>query len=226
MKLLALDTSHSACSLALMIDNEIYLSHHDAPMQQAKLVLPSLDALLQAHDITLKDLDALAFGCGPGSFTGVRIAASVMQGLAYATDLPLISISSLAATAQAAFDDLGWPNIMVGTDARIQEVYWGLYQANKNGLAELAGAEKVCPPQLINIPPGRDWYAVGNAWQEYAEAMLTKIAFTPPGIDTTRMPMANAVAKLAEAKFQKKEWVSLSDALPVYLRNNVASKGK
>ncbi len=227
MKLLALDTSHSACSLALLIDDEIHTSHHVAPMQQAQLVLPQLEALLHAHNIKLKDLDALAFGRGPGSFTGVRIAASVMQGLAFAADLPLISISSLAATAQGAFDDLGWKKLMTGTDARIREVYWGKYAVNAAGLVELVGDEIVCAPNAITVPDDEDWYAIGNAWEEYQAAMLQCFSFKPLALDVSRMPMASAVAKLAQDKFKKQEWnKSIAESVPIYLRDNVAVKGK
>jgi tRNA threonylcarbamoyladenosine biosynthesis protein TsaB len=226
MKLLALDTSHSACSIAIMIDDEIKATHHIAPMQQAQLVLPMIEELLLTNGITLKDLDALAFGQGPGSFTGVRIAASVMQGLAFATELPLINISSLAATAQATFNDTGWKKLMVGTDARIKEVYWGLYEVNNSGLVELIGTEKVCAPESIPTPESKDWYAIGNAWQEYREKMLEQLHFSPIEIDVTRMPTASAVAVLAKEKFLKKDWPASIDAMPVYLRNNVAIKGK
>jgi tRNA threonylcarbamoyladenosine biosynthesis protein TsaB len=227
MKLLALDTSHSACSLALLIDDEIHTSHQIAPMQQAQLVLPQLEALLLAHNIKLKELDALAFGRGPGSFTGVRIAASVMQGLAFAADLPLIGISSLAATAQGAFNDLGWKKLMVGTDARIREVYWGVYTVNAAGLVELIGSEMVCAPDAITIPNGEEWYAIGNAWEEYQDTMLQRLDCQPIAIDSSRIPMASAVARLAKNKFNKQEWSkSIAESVPIYLRDNVAIKGK
>jgi tRNA threonylcarbamoyladenosine biosynthesis protein TsaB len=227
MKILALDTSHSACSLALLTEDGIQTSHHHAPMQQAQLVLPLLHELMRANKIKLNDLDALAFGRGPGSFTGVRIAASVMQGLAYAVDLPLISISSLAATAQAAFHDLGWKKLMVGTDARIQEVYWGVYALNTAGLVELIGNESVCAPNLITFPAGNDWYAVGNAWNEYKDSMLQRLTFSPLGVDADRIPRADAVALLAKEKYLNHEWnKSVAEAVPIYLRDNVAIKGK
>src|SRR5471032_2163673 len=107
MKILAIDTSANACSVALLINNETLSSHKVIPMQQAQLILPMIEELLLTANITLNQLDALAFGCGPGSFTGVRIAASVAQGLAVAHDLPVISVSSLQALAQAAFLQLG-----------------------------------------------------------------------------------------------------------------------
>ena len=103
MKILAIDTSSNACGVALLCNNEVKALHELAPMQQTQKILPMIDALLGEAKVSLNQLDALAFGCGPGSFTGVRIAVSVMQGLGYAMNLPLIPVSSLAALAQAAY---------------------------------------------------------------------------------------------------------------------------
>lgn len=224
MKILALDTSATACSVALLLNDKIHARHEIASMQQAQRVLPMVEELLKSADLKLEQLDALAFGCGPGSFTGVRIAASVMQGFAFATQIPLIKISSLAAVAQAAYDDLGWKKLLVGMDARIEEVYWGVYQI-ENGLAKLQGSEVVCPPQNISIPEGDDWYAVGSAWEVYRENMLKKAPHLL-AVDASRLPMASAIALLAKNKFLKKDYCALADALPVYLRNNVAEKSK
>src|SRR5690606_29845388 len=103
MKLLAIDTSAQACSIALQIDDEVKVWHEVVPMQQAQLILPRINQLLQESNLSLNQLDAVAFGCGPGSFTGVRIATSLAQGLGYALNIPLIPISSLAGLAQAAY---------------------------------------------------------------------------------------------------------------------------
>lgn len=226
MKILALDTSASACSVALLIDDEIHLLHEIDPMQQAKRVLPMVQELITAHGVGLTDLDALAFGCGPGSFTGVRIAASVMQGFSFASGVPLIKISSLAAVGQAAYTDLGWKKLLVGIDARISEVYWGIYQVDDSGLVKLSGQEKVCAPQAISIPDGNDWYAVGSAWGEYKEKLLATLPFTPLNIDATQLPVASAIALLAKDKFLRNEFTMAEDAMPIYLRDNVAIKGK
>jgi tRNA threonylcarbamoyladenosine biosynthesis protein TsaB len=222
MKILAIETSTNACSVALMIDDAIQSSHLVAPMQQAKLILPMIEERLQYANISLNQLDALAFGCGPGSFTGVRIATSVMQGLAYASGVPLISVSSLAAVAQAAYTDLGWKKLLVALDARISEVYVGAYQINKVGIAELIGVEAVSAPDQITIPEGSNWYGVGNGWEVYQE----RLSYKPLAQDTTRLPMASAVLLLAKDKFEKNDFVTPGAALPVYLRNNVAIKSR
>lgn len=222
MKLLAIDTSSTACSVALFCNNELTLKHEIAPMQQAQTILPLIDLIVREANISLKQLDALAFGAGPGSFTGVRIAVSVMQGIGYAMDLPLISVSSLAALAQAAYSDLGWKKLLVGIDARIQEVYWGAYQVNPEGLVELVGKEMVCPPEGVLLPEGSDWHGVGNAWEVYSG----QLAFQPLEIDATRLPIASGIMALAKDKFKRKEWVRAEEALPVYLRDEVAKKSR
>lgn len=222
MKLLAIDTSANACSVALMVDDEIFSRHEIAPLQQADLILPMIDAVLDSAKITLREMDAFAFGCGPGSFTGVRIAASVMQGFAFATKLPLIRVSSLAAVAQSAFQDLGYKKMVVAMDARIQEVYWATYEINELGLTVLVGDEIICPPEKLTVASENNWCAVGNAWQVYADKLPT----TYLSKDDTRLPMAEGILHLAKDKHLKGEWISLHEALPVYLRDNVAVKEK
>lgn len=218
MKILALDTSSTACSVALLVDDKISFLHRALPLQQAQSILPMLEELLSMNKITLNQLDAISFGCGPGSFTGVRIATSVTQGLAYALQLPVIPISSLAALAQAAYQDLGWRKLLVGVDARIQEVYWGAYVVNDQGLVVLVGKEIVCSPEQVSLPKDEDWYAVGNAWQVYTD----QIAYAPLEKDVTRLPMAVGILELAKIKYANKEWVIAREALPVYLRDSVA----
>ncbi len=220
MKIVALDTSSIACSVALLLDEKISFLHRILPLQQAQSVLPMIQELLSSHKITLNQLDAIAFGRGPGSFTGVRIAASVTQGLAYALQLPVIPISSLAALAQAAYMELGWEKLLVGVDARIQEVYWGAYEVDEKGLAQLFGQEVICTPQQIPFPNDKAWYGVGNAWQVYANV----INYIPLKVDATCLPTAQAILELAKVKYDRKEWVSAQEALPVYLRDSVAKK--
>jgi tRNA threonylcarbamoyladenosine biosynthesis protein TsaB len=222
MKLLAIDTSAAACSVALLIDNEVNTLHEIIPMQQAQQILPMIDKLLSDHDVTLKDLSALAFGCGPGSFTGVRIATSVIQGLAYATGLPVISVSSLAAAAQAAFEQYHWPKILVAMDARMNEIYAGAYQVNAQGLMELHGQESVCPPQLLPKPDGTDWYGAGNGWEAYQAQLLVQ----PIAVAATSQSSAFGVILLAKDKYLNQEFLNPEEAMPVYLRDNVAEKGK
>jgi tRNA threonylcarbamoyladenosine biosynthesis protein TsaB len=222
MKIVALDTSSTACSIALLVDDKISFLHRILPLQQAQSILPMIEELLSLNKIKLNQLDAIAFGCGPGSFTGVRIAASVTQGLAYALQLPVIPISSLAGLAQAAYRDLGWKKLLVGIDARMQEIYWGAYEINKHELAVLVGQEKVCTPLEMPLPDDKEWYGVGNAWEIYAD----QIAYKPLKIDASRLPMASGILELAKIKYIKEEWVTAKEALPVYLRDSVAKKNK
>ena len=124
MKILAIETSSHACSVALLNEDKVKISHIISPMQQAKLILPMIDELLKSSALTLNDLDAIAYGCGPGGFTGVRIAASVAQGLGFAVKLPIIPISSLAVMAEAAFLERQWRKLLVAVDARADQIYW------------------------------------------------------------------------------------------------------
>jgi tRNA threonylcarbamoyladenosine biosynthesis protein TsaB len=219
MNILALDTSSSACSVALLANEQVVTRHEVAPMQQAKLILSFIDDILTSQNMALKQLDAIAFGCGPGSFTGVRIGVSVAQGLAYAVNLPLISVSSLAATAQAAYEDLGWEKLIVAVDARIQEVYWGAYEV-RNGLVQLVAPERVCMPEHVILAEKKGFCGIGNAWEVYRD----QIPYLASKIDITRLPMASAILSLAKPKVKDQEWTPASDALPVYLRNDVAIK--
>jgi tRNA threonylcarbamoyladenosine biosynthesis protein TsaB len=222
MKLLAIDTSSSACSVALLLNDKLIAHHEMAPMQQTQKILPMIDQILKSENVKLNQLDALAFGCGPGSFTGVRLATSVMQGIGFANDLPLIPISSLAALAQAAYQDLGWRKLLVAADARIQEVYSGAYIVNQHDLVELQGKEVVCPPHELVLPTKKDWYGVGDGWKVYRES----INYEPVEIDSSRLPLASGVAVLAKQYYQANQWVSPENAHPTYLRDQVAIKSK
>lgn len=220
MKLLAFDTSSTACSVALMINGKIETDHQVAPMQQAQLILSMIDNLLKKNTVSLNQMDAIAFGCGPGSFTGVRIAASVAQGLGFAVGKPLIPISSLAAIAQSAYQANGWKKLLVAIDARINEVYWAAYEAGEDNLVNLIGKEAVSTPSALYFTGSQDWYGIGNAWDVYRDQITLK----PVKIDTDYVPTAAAILKLAQPKFHIKDWVTAADALPVYLRDEVARK--
>jgi tRNA threonylcarbamoyladenosine biosynthesis protein TsaB len=222
MKLLAIDTSASACSVALLSNDKMMAKHALIPLQQAQQILGMIDELLNDNNTDVNELSALAFGCGPGSFTGVRIAASVIQGLAYATQLPIISVSSLAAAAQDAYENLHWPKILVAMDARMQEVYYGAYQVNAQGLMELQGQEVVCAPDKIPLPEDNDWYAVGNGWQVYQSSLT----YQPLALESEYMPTAFGVCLLAKAKFLAQDWQPAEEAIPVYLRDDVAQKSR
>jgi tRNA threonylcarbamoyladenosine biosynthesis protein TsaB len=218
MNLLAIETSSTACSTAILVNGEKIVLHREAPLQQAQMILSMVEEIFETSKLSINQLDAIAFGCGPGSFTGVRIATSVAQGLGYAAKLPLIPISSLAGLAQAAFMDLGWKKLIVAVDARIQEVYCGAYEADADGIVRLVGQEQVCPPQQMSFPTQSDWHGVGNAWEIYKQ----DIQHFPAKIDATRSPAALGILRLAEANFASR--VKPEYALPTYLRDKVAYK--
>lgn len=222
MNILALDTSSKACSIAVAFEDKIYSRHILAPMQQAQTILPLLDELLKSAELTLKDINGIAFGRGPGSFTGLRIAVSVAQGLGYALNIPLISISSLATIAQSAFLEKKWKNMLVATDARLNEVYAGAYQINSKGLAELIETEKVISPKQLKVPDENSskWFGVGDGWVTYSSQICCQVIEIHGNCD----PDARAMLMLAREKWQSGDVISAEKALPVYLRDEVAVK--
>lgn len=220
MKLLSIETSSIACSVALAIDDEIFALHRILPQQQSQMILPMIDELLKSKNIALNQLDAITFGCGPGSFTGVRIATSITQGLAFALNIPVISISSLAALAQTAYEEKGYKKLLAAVDARIQEVYWGAYEVNDQGLVVLHGKEHVTPPQDIIISSD-DWNGAGNAWEIYKDQLTYK-----PTHSYDCLPTAASIAILAKEKYHQKSWLNAADICPTYLRDSVAKKSQ
>lgn len=221
MKILAFDTSSHACSVALLAHNKITMKHEEIPMQHAQCILPFIDYLVKSQNIQLNQLDAIAFGCGPGSFTGIRIATSIAQGLSYGLQIPLIPISSLAAIAQTAYNELGWDKLFVAIDARIQEIYCARYHVKSNQLVELMDEEQVCSPSEFSFQEA-GWNGVGNAWKIY----VNELKYQPIQTDPTQLPKATAIIQLAIPRFEKQAFVNAGEALPVYLRNEVARKEK
>ncbi|BAW80766.1 peptidase M22 glycoprotease [Candidatus Nitrosoglobus terrae] len=223
MKLLALDTSTEACSAALLIAGQVYERFTVNPQGHANLILNMLEAILAEGGVSLNTIDALAFGRGPGSFTGVRIGAGVAQGIAFAHDLPVIPISSLASLAQAS----GARKSLVAIDARMNEVYWGVYERVENGLVTLNGVECVCIPQMVPLVKDRNWLGVGTGWGVYGDklrARLGRAVNNNNGWEAEHYPRASATAQLGVAAFARGEAVVAEDALPIYLRNDVAIK--
>ena len=160
---------------------------------------------------------AIAFVCGPGSFTGIRIAASLAQGLAYANSLPVIPVSSLAAAAQAAYLKQGWEKLLVAVDARMGQIYWGVYQI-ENGIVLPVTAEILTPASAISPISQGEWSAIGDGWDVYGRELAARIGQEIQHVDKEGVPTAEAVLSLAKERFKKGEWVDAAEALPVYLR--------
>lgn len=223
MNLIAVETSAEACSAALWCSGEVIERFATAPRGHSELILPMLDQVLAEGGVNRAAIDALAFGRGPGSFTGVRIAAGVVQGVAYALDRPVVPVSSLLALAQGVLRSLGERRVLAAFDARMGEVYWAPCEA-QDGLMRLAGDEVVCAPAAVPPPGAGRWCGAGSGWGSYA-ADLTAAAGGRLG-DCLPDAQCHAadVAVIAAARFAAGEAVAAARALPVYLRDRVAWK--
>ncbi|HUW99130.1 MAG TPA: tRNA (adenosine(37)-N6)-threonylcarbamoyltransferase complex dimerization subunit type 1 TsaB [Acidiferrobacter sp.] len=218
MKILAIETATPIASVAVKIGDRLFERRLADPAARAEGVLDLLRALLADTGLDLGAIDVIAFGRGPGSFTGLRVAAAVAQGLAYARGLPVIPISSLAALAQQAQGT----EILAAIDARRDEVYYGLFHRAEDGLVEPVGPEGLGPPASLERPQGA-CIGIGNGFDHYA-AILRARCDIP--YESHKVPGAQAIAVLAERAFRRGEQVIPSRALPVYLRDDVAKPGR
>lgn len=216
MRILAIDTATERCSVALRIDGQIFERVIDTPRGHADLILPLVRDVLAEGGVRLADLDGIAYGRGPGGFTGVRIAIGVVQGLAFGAGLATVGISNLAAVAQqvAQSDD----RILVCMDARMSEVYWGVYACEADGLVMATGTERVSAPASVDVEPAAVTRLAGTGFRAYSELMQKFANLTP--IDA--LPRAAEIALLGEAALLKGAGRPAHEAQPVYLRDNVA----
>ncbi len=221
MNILALDTSTEACSVALLSQGRLLARHELAPRRHAQLALPFVDSLLAEAGIGKRQLDAIAVGRGPGAFTGVRLAISLAQGMALGLDIPVLPVSSLAALAQEAIEERPEALVLACIDARMGEIYAGIYRRGDDGLARLAGDECVGPAAAVPLPTGRRWVVVGTGWSSYHEVLTERIG-KPEFADGERFPRATMIARLAAPRLLRGEGVAPELALPTYLRDKVA----
>jgi tRNA threonylcarbamoyladenosine biosynthesis protein TsaB len=224
-KILAIDTATENCSVALLHGDKIYARSEVAPRDHTKKVLPMVDEVLKEAGLALADLDALAFGRGPGSFTGVRIGIGIAQGLGFGADLPMIGVSTLKAMAQGTYRKHGQQHVACAIDARMSEVYWGRYVRGENGDWSETEPECVIPPQELNqllTPSSSNWVSAGTGWQAYKEQLAELDLEVSQG--DVLYPEAQDMAFLAQFEWQKGNTVSAEEASPVYLRDKVAWK--
>ena len=235
MKILALDTSTEACSAALYLDGEIQSQYQLAPREHSRLILKMIDGLLADSDLSVKELDAIAFGRGPGSFMGLRIAAGVVQGIAFAHDIPVIPVSTLKAIAQRSFELTGSHHILATIDARMDEVYWGAYvldDSESDSVSwKILNEECVISPEEINLSElltekTNVWTGAGSGWKNYSARILANDDFSLEEMLPDCLPGAEQIAILAVNDLNMGKTVSAAEAIPVYLRNNVAKKPK
>ncbi len=224
-KILAVDTATENCSVALTISNDVIARCEFAPREHTIKVLPMVDAVLAEAGMRLNQLDALAFGRGPGSFTGVRIGVGIAQGLAFGADLPMIGVSTLAALAQGQYRATSAENVLSAIDARMGEVYWGQYSRLASGDWSVASQEHVITPDAIDsilVPDNHIWTSCGTGWETYADTLnALSLKIETGGV---LYPEAQDMAHLAAFAFARGEIVNAEEASPVYLRDTVTWK--
>ncbi|HEY4215465.1 MAG TPA: tRNA (adenosine(37)-N6)-threonylcarbamoyltransferase complex dimerization subunit type 1 TsaB [Steroidobacteraceae bacterium] len=229
MKILALDTATEACSASLLIDGEVLSRELELGRGHAEQILPMIDELLAEAALALSKIDAIAFGRGPGGFTGVRLAASVTQGLAFAADIPVVPVSDLAAVAQkvlALRPEAG--RVLVCNDARMQEVYWGCFERGPADRVVLLGEERVGPPGKVNLPGvwlASPVYGAGRGFAAYPP-LPERLAPQLAALEDRLLPSAREIAFLAVPEVIGRRTVAAEQAIPVYLRDNVASPAR
>ena len=209
MRFVALETSTQWCSVALWRDGEIAGVERHAGTRHSELALPMLEKLLKKTGLTVEGLEAVAFGAGPGSFTGLRIACGLAQGLAFPRGIPVLGVSTLEALAEEA----GAPRVVACLDARMREVYYAALQREDGRWREVIPATCAAPATL-SLPPG-DWTGAGNGFAVYGNLGLKKVL---PEVH----PTAVAVARLAAPRLAAGEGVDPALAAPVYVRDKVA----
>lgn len=212
MNLLAIETSTDVGSIALWRDGDLLLRACPAGVSHSLTLLPLISATMAEAGLGFGDLDGIAFGAGPGSFTGLRVACGVAQGLAFAHDLPLIPVGTLAAMALAS----GGERVIVALDARMGEVYFGYFEAG-----EQLGLIGVYAPTALPLPETGGWLACGNGLAAYPAVHERLAPFVSAWLPEL-MPSAEAVARLAAPRLARGERVDPADAVPVYVRDKVA----
>lgn len=222
MKLLALDAATEACSAALWIDGALDERYEIIGRGHADRLLPMADELLRSAAIRLADCDALAFGRGPGGFTGLRIAAGVAQGLAGGTGLPVVPVSDLAALALAGHRRSGGSRVLACLDARMGQVYWAAFDC-AGDVPDARSEEVLTNPDAIAPPAGGNWFGAGPAFAAYPE-VAARLQSRLSGHDDTLLPRAADVARIAAARFASAGGVDAAQALPVYLRDEVVQR--
>lgn len=219
MKLLAFDTSTEYLSLALMQGDDITTFDVLAGQSHSQLILPQIQVLLADAGLQVKDLQGVAFGAGPGSFTGVRIAAGVAQGLGFGAGLPVAGICTLQALAEAS----GADKVLACLDARMGEVYFAAYIKNA-GSWQAVIEPGLYKPEAVPAVEGSDWVGAGSGWQAYAEQLSQVYQEQVQDVRPELLPTASAVLQLAKPEFLSGKPLPAADAMPIYIRNRVALK--
>ncbi|VUS56911.1 tRNA threonylcarbamoyladenosine biosynthesis protein TsaB [Klebsiella pasteurii] len=225
MRILAIDTATEACSAALWNDGTLSAHFEICPREHTQRILPLVQEVLNESGTQLTDLDALAFGRGPGSFTGVRIGIGIAQGLALGAELPMIGVSTLATMAQGAWRKTGATRVLAAIDARMGEVYWAEYQRDEQGVWHGEESEAVLKPEAARERLQQlegEWATVGTGWQAWPD--LANGCGLTLADGAIQLPEAQDMLPLACHLFTAGKTVAVEHAEPVYLRNEVAWK--
>ncbi len=234
MQVLALETSTEYCSVAIYQNGDIQSRSELAGQRHSELLLEMIAQVMNEAGLKLSQLDGIAFGAGPGSFTGVRIACGVAQGLALGTDLPVLGVCTLQAVANAA----GHNKVIAAIDARMNEVYFAVYQMQASQIQSgqiQSGENKpyewttVCEP-VLSLPHstpdvvGSGWFGAGSGFSAHGAALRARYGAQLTGVDATIISQASAIAQLAAPLFAAGQGQDAALALPLYLRDKVALK--
>ena len=223
MNLLAIDTSTDFCSVAACRGETLFSRHEPAVQRQAEMILGMVDAVLAGAGLEIAQIEGIAYGAGPGSFTGLRIAAGVTQGLALARRVGVVGIGTLLALAEEAAAETAGGRIISCLDAHMGEVYHAAYRRAGAGWEEVS-APRVYRPEAVPLVPGENWIGCGDGFAAYRELLAARLGECVSAIRPEAAPTARAVLKLAIPRFAAGEAKDAAAAVPEYLRDKVALK--
>jgi tRNA threonylcarbamoyladenosine biosynthesis protein TsaB len=219
LNILALDTSNDYCSVALWRDGALDAREVHAGQRHSELVLAMIDELLKRHGLTAMQLDGIAYGAGPGSFTGLRIACGVTQGLAFAAAIPVVGVETLLAMAECAPAE----RVVCCIDARMHEIYHAAYE-RRDGSWDTVHAPGVYAPGAAPLLPSGTWFAAGNGFGVYRDVLAARYAGCLGGLDPDLHSRAHEIALLGAPAFAEGRVVDAARAVPLYVRDKVALK--
>ncbi|MDA0273019.1 MAG: tRNA (adenosine(37)-N6)-threonylcarbamoyltransferase complex dimerization subunit type 1 TsaB [Proteobacteria bacterium] len=222
MNLLGIDTSTRSTVLGLQLGSEVVDRTSSEVDTHSRGILPSIDSLVKEAGISLEDLDAIVFGQGPGSFTGLRIAIGVVQGLGYGLCIPVVPVSSMACIAQSVIPVINPPLVFVGLTARLEEIYYGAYRFEDDIAVPVIPEGVVDVSELPQLPAG-EWVGYGNAMSELGTKIEKATGVSFESISREAVPTIHNLLSLGSFKFSRGESVNAIQATPVYLREQVAS---
>ncbi len=217
MKILAIETSTENCSLALWLEGELVVRAVHAEQRHSQVILPMLQTLLAEAELGLAQLDCIAFGAGPGSFTGLRIACGIAQGLAFGANLPVVAVSNLLALAEGA----NRPNVIAVLDARMGEIYHAVYQKKADQWQELS-PPMLCLPQVAPDVAGNNWVGAGSGFLAHSESLAQRYSGRLIETMANAIPHAREIAIIGVSQFLSGQAKAAEHAHPIYIRDKVA----